>query len=317
MGPGSYRHIFKLLKHVFENFFRRPVIAALAAVLIVLPACGERTVESPEATPAQAQPPATESPEGASPSPSPIPTGMPAMDTPESAATELIAAEQAIRSPDTDPALLPRLGRIQQAAYRKASADPAVKQAALDRAPPGLRDSLAANIKAGEELRRLTKPGTRLPDWNIVEPAPTDELRRYYAEAEAEFGIPWAYLASIHLIETRMGRIRGTSSAGAQGPMQFMPSTWAAYGRGDINDTRDAIFGAARYLKASGAPGNMDRALFAYNHSQYYVDAITIYAQEMLKDERAFLGYYHWQVYYRLPTEDVLLEPGYTAPAAP
>jgi hypothetical protein len=55
----------------------------------------------------------------------------------------------------------------------------------------------------------------------------------------------------------------------------------------------------------------MGKALFAYNHSQRYVTAVTIYAQQMLANERAFLGYYNWQVYYRLPTEDRLLEPGY------
>lgn len=229
-------------------------------------------------------------------------------------ATELIAAEQAIRSPQTNPALLPRLGRIQQAAYRAAVANPEFKTEVLNRAPADLRDNLEANIRAGEQLRRLTKPGTKLPDWTIVEPAPAEELRRYYGEAEAEFGIPWAYLASVHLIESRLGRIRGNSSAGAQGPMQFLPSTWAAYGKGDINNTRDAIFGAARYLKASGAPANMGKALFAYNRSQLYVDAVTIYAQQMLEDERAFNGYYNWQVYYRLPDRDVLLEAGVPIP---
>ncbi len=258
-----------------------------------------------------------ESPGEASPSLSPIPSGTPALDPPEDVATDLIAAERGIRSADTDPARIPRLARIQQAAYRKAVADPAVKQAVLDRAPAELRETFEANIVAGEQLRKLTKPGTSLPDWKIVEPSPAEELRRYYNEAEAEFGIPWAYLASVHLIETRFGRIRGTSTAGAQGPMQFMPPTWAAYGKGDINNTRDAIFGAARYLKASGAPGNMGKALYAYNHSQLYVDAVTLYAKEMLKDESAFIAYYHWQVYYRMPNEDVLLEQGYSAPASP
>lgn len=285
--------------------------------LLVLAACGgdspdDEVTPSPsvEDSPAAPSPP----PSPASPPPSPIPSGTPALDTAEQVATELIAAEQGIRSPDTDPRLLARLGRIQQAAYRKAVADPAVKQVVLDRAPADLRPAFEANITAGEQLRRLTRPGTALPDWNIVEPAPAEELERYYREAEAEFGIPWGYLAAVHLIESRMGRIRGTSTAGAQGPMQFLPSTWAAYGRGDINNNRDAIFAAARYLRASGAPGNMNRALFAYNRSQLYVDAVTLYAQQMLDDPRAFLGYYNWQVYYRLPSEDVLLEPGYQKP---
>ncbi len=283
--------------------------------MMVLGACGDSpsAEDDPSPTPSVSASPSPTP----SPSPSPIPTTTPALDTAEAVATELIAAEQAIRSPQTDPALLPRLGRIQQAAYRAAVADPAFKQAVLAAAPADLRDNLEANIRAGEELRQLTKPGTKLPDWTIVEPAPADELRRYYGEAEAEFGIPWAYLASIHLIETRMGRIRGNSSAGAQGPMQFMPATWAAYGEGDINNTRDAIFGAGRYLKASGAPGNMGKALFAYNRSQRYVDAITLYAEQMLEDEKAFNGYYHWQVYYRLPDRDVLLEAGVPIPQQP
>ncbi len=287
-------------------------MAAAFLLLTLLPGCSGEPAQAPTPTPPASTSPLPSPPE--SPSPSPIPSGTPALDTAQAVASELIAAELAIRSPDTDPLLLPRLGRIQQAAYRAAVANPDFKQAVLAQAPAGLRDNLEANIRAGEQLRRLTRPGTKLPDWTIVEPAPAAELRQHYRDAEAEFGIPWAYLASVHLIETRLGRIRGNSSAGAQGPMQFLPSTWAAYGKGDINNTRDAIFGAARYLKASGAPGNMNKALFAYNHSQLYVDAVTIYAQQMLEDERAYLGYYNWQVYYRLPDGDVLLEAGAVLP---
>jgi membrane-bound lytic murein transglycosylase B len=108
-----------------------------------------------------------------------------------------------------------------------------------------------------------------------------------------------------------MGRIRGVSIAGARGPMQFMPRTWDAYGEGDIDDPHDAIRAAARYLVASGAPGDMRRALFAYNRSENYVDAIANHAEVMKADERAYLGYYHWQVYYRLTTGDVILPVGW------
>ena len=80
--------------------------------------------------------------------------------------------------------------------------------------------------------------------------------------AAATSGCPWRYLAAIHLVETGTGRIRGTSAAGAQGPMQFLPATWEAYGGGgDINDTRDAIHGAARYLAANRAPATWTRAV--------------------------------------------------------
>jgi membrane-bound lytic murein transglycosylase B len=108
-----------------------------------------------------------------------------------------------------------------------------------------------------------------------------------------------------------MGRIRGTSVAGARGPMQFMPGTWEQYGEGDIEDPRDAIRAAARYLRASGAPKDMDRALFAYNRSDAYVRAIRTYAELMGQDPRLYRGYYHWQVYYRHVDGDRLLPVGY------
>jgi len=109
-----------------------------------------------------------------------------------------------------------------------------------------------------------------------------------------------------------MGRIRGTSTAGAQGPMQFLPSTWARWGGGgDINDPHDAIMAAGRYLAASGAPGDLHRALYAYNHSEHYVKAVTIYATQIEANPRAYLAYHAWQVYYITPRGDLWLEEGY------
>jgi membrane-bound lytic murein transglycosylase B len=133
----------------------------------------------------------------------------------------------------------------------------------------------------------------------------------YYKAAEAEFGVHWSYLASINLIETRMGRIRGVSSAGALGPMQFMPATWAAYGEGDVNSDKDAIRAAARYLKASGAPGDMVKAIWHYNHSYKYVRAVMHYADVMRADPNAYRGYHQWQVYYLTSFGDILLPVGY------
>ena len=138
-----------------------------------------------------------------------------------------------------------------------------------------------------------------------------EELQGHYKQAEAAFGVPMQFLAAVHLVETFMGRIRGTSYAGAQGPMQFMPATWAAYGEGDVNDTGDAIRAAARYLRANGAPGDMATALYRYNPSQHYVRAVTKYAEMMASNESAFRGYYHWQVYYLTTTGDIFLPIGY------
>lgn len=231
---------------------------------------------------------------------------------PGALAGRIVAAETAIRSQGTAAAELGRWGRIQQAAYRQLVARPDWRAAVFERVPAALRPVAEANLTAGAELRALTRPVASLPSWRIVAPPPAGDLLRFYREAQGEFGVPWQYLAAIHLVETRMGRIRGSSPAGAEGPMQFLPQTWARYGQGDVNDPRDSILAAARYLAARGAPGDVARALYAYNPSNRYVRAITLYAEQMAADERAFLGYYHWQVYFRTPSGDALLEEGYS-----
>lgn len=85
----------------------------------------------------------------------------------------------------------------------------------------------------------------------------------------------------------------------------------AAFGEGDINDDRDAIRAAARYLRHNGATANMANALFRYNNSQRYVRAITLYAELMRVDPAAYRGYHGWQVYYLTTQGDVLLPVGY------
>ena len=104
-----------------------------------------------------------------------------------------------------------------------------------------------------------------------------------------------------------MGRIDGLSTAGAQGPMQFLPTTWAECCTGDIEDPHDAIVGAAVYLKRSGAPENMDRAILRYNRDTRYLDAVKAYAANMAADERAYLGYHTWEVFYlrQLPAASI------------
>jgi hypothetical protein len=103
---------------------------------------------------------------------------------------------------------------------------------------------------------------------------------RLYQQAAHDYDVDWAVLAGIGRVETDHGRVQNggcaVSSAGARGPMQFMPGTWADYGAGgNICDPVDAIPAAARYLRASGAPGDYHAAILAYNHSeQYYTDVM-------------------------------------------
>lgn len=231
---------------------------------------------------------------------------------PGAIAEEIMRNERAIRDPETPDADIEALAVAQQLAYRRASVDSATSSAVVARVQPELREVARANVTATSDLRRLTKPRTSLPPWRIVRPAPPSELLSYYQEAESRYGVGWEYLAAIHLVETRMGRIRGDSSAGARGPMQFLPSTWGQYGEGgNIEDNRDSIMAAARMLKRNGAPQRMNDALFAYNRSKLYVNGVTLYAQQMRASPRAYLAYHHWQVWYRLESGDVMLPVGY------
>jgi hypothetical protein len=227
-------------------------------------------------------------------------------------ADDLAAAETALHDPATPAADIPALARRAQAIYRALAARPEALPDVLARAPDAVKGAIEANTAAGVELRKLAgNPRTSLPEWRIIPPPPPAELEGYYREAQSRFGVPWQYLAGVHLVETRMGRIRGISEAGAKGPMQFMQPTWDAYGEGDINDPHDAILAAARYLQRNGAPGDMPKALWNYNHSDRYVRAVTLYAQQMEADPRAYLAYHAWQVYYIMTRGDVLLEEGY------
>jgi Transglycosylase SLT domain len=107
-----------------------------------------------------------------------------------------------------------------------------------------------------------------------------------YQAAGSRYGVAWEVLAAINEIETDYGRDLGVSSAGAVGWMQFMPSSWARYGVDangdgirDPDNPADAIFAAARYLRAAGADHDLRRAIFAYNHADWYVNAVLTRAQ--------------------------------------
>jgi hypothetical protein len=108
-----------------------------------------------------------------------------------------------------------------------------------------------------------------------------------YQACGTQYGIPWEVLASINRIETAFGTNLNVSTAGAVGWMQFLPSTWKMYGVDANNDGRkdpfnpvDAICAAARYLRAAGGQDDIRRAVFAYNHADWYVDEVILYAKQ-------------------------------------
>lgn len=230
---------------------------------------------------------------------------------PAQIADDLVADEQAIRDPVTPEPALVAAARRQQVAYRAIGRNPGWDSIIRPKVPASLVATYDRNIDARRQLSAMTAPRDTLPAWRIIPTAPADELLGLYREAEAATGVGWNYLAAINLIETRFGSIAGVSTAGAQGPMQFMPETWAAYGKGDVNSPRDAIMAAGRYLAASGFANNPDRAIFAYNNANEYVRAVKDYAAIIAEDPGAFSGFYRWEVYYYTTAGDVLLPVGY------
>jgi hypothetical protein len=265
-----------------------------------------------------ANPPAVEEPV-----PAPVPVVEPepvAVDLrvprePKELAARLATVERTIRDPAVDDATAGRWGHLQQRIYRTLADDEVLAGAVIAALPAEVAADVETVLHGTKEMARtVLKPKTDLPDWRIVDPKPAAELLGYYREAGAEHGVPWSALAAIHLHETRMGRLRGLSDVGARGPMQFMPETWASVGEGDIESDRDAIRAAARYLARSGWSADPRKAIWAYNNTERYVNAILDFAEVMDRDERAYRGFWGWEVYYKTVQGPIWLSSGYEAP---
>jgi hypothetical protein len=172
----------------------------------------------------------------------------------------------------------------------------------IARLPDRLARDLRTTIGARRGLARLTPPVPRR-QFSTGPALPAGVLLDYYREAQRRFDVAWPVLAAVNFVESAFGRLRNESVAGAQGPMQFIPSTWDAYGMGgDVRDPHDAILGAANYLHASGAPRDYARALYAYNPSPAYVAAVLGYVRQIRRDPRAYFAYHSWQVFVRTPS---------------
>jgi len=157
-----------------------------------------------------------------------------------------------------------------------------------DRSSPPQRKPGGAPTRANPSFS-LSQPGPApigVPNFFIDKFRIPPFLLPIYQSAGIEYGIRWEVLAAINEIETDYGRNLNVSTAGALGWMQFMPATWKQYGVDANGDKKkdpynpvDAIFAAARYLKAAGADKDLRKAIFAYNHADWYVDSVLMRAK--------------------------------------
>jgi membrane-bound lytic murein transglycosylase B len=280
----------------------RSALAVLAAVAVLAPGCAHPVAEPPAAPTASA--------------PTPAPTVRSLATEPTQLAEDLVADERTLRDAGAAEADVTAAASRQQAAYRLLGRHPDWDPIVRPRIPGDLLVDYDLNVDARRRLGAMARPRATLPAWQIVAARPMPELMAYYREAEAAFGVGWNVLAAINFVETAFGRVAGVSTAGAQGPMQFMPSTFAAYGAGgDIHDPRDAIMAAGRYLKANDFAANRDRALYRYNNSWDYVRAVNDYAGVLANDPAGFRSYHRWDVYVTTTAGDVRLPEGYLASA--
>jgi hypothetical protein len=190
----------------------------------------------------------------------------------------------------------------QQRIHILLSGRPRLARAVVADLPARIAAHVRASLRARRMLGRLSTPQP-LNRFATGPARPAGQLLGFYREAQRRFGVSWRVLAAVNLVETAFGRMRNHSTAGAQGPMQFIPATWAAYGMGgDIRDPHAAILGAANYLHANGAPRDYAAALYHYNPSSLYVDAVLAYADRIRRDSRNFFSYNAWQVFVRTPS---------------
>jgi membrane-bound lytic murein transglycosylase B len=216
------------------------------------------------------------------------------LQSPAALVRNLRADERALRTAAGQKFIV--VARDRQLLIRTIAGD-AKEAAAVVKLAPGERD----DIDARRDLEKLSAESPpQVGGVSVGAARHANTILAFYREAQRRFGIRWELLAAINFVESDFGRARTTAKADAQGPMQFEPATWRAYGLGgDVYDERDAILGAANLLAANGGRTNERAALMHYNLSPLYWDAVLHLAHRMATVPTAFREYYAWKLYLR------------------
>jgi hypothetical protein len=293
----------------------RCLLCALGALALAAPATGLAAeagtttavtppAETPAPTPAPeaSTPPAPSTGEAA---PAPVPTpapAAPASGAPSVAATPQVQGEHSQGStpgrvtgssstpgkPSGSGAAKGQTGAIGATGATGSSSSPNVRAGHAAPSPSTLTPSLPLDLESSiQGVPSFFIESFRIPPF----------LLPIYQAAGTAYGIPWQVLAAINEVETDYGRDLSVSSAGAEGWMQFLPAEWLQYGVDangdgfkDPYNPADAIFAAARYLRAAGGDTNIKAAVYSYNHSQAYVDTVMLRAQLLGGSPAQLLG---------------------------
>ena len=240
-------------------------------------------------------------------------TPVPAPSTPTTPTTPTTPSVP--KPPETQPAPSPQGGngpssdggsaqeqsssgrRVQEKSDQSRELGGRIKSRAEDEVSKAKRRGRRSPLRNSDGTPTPSNPGFTdvLPGPSTATGVPNFIIRKFrvppfllpiYQAAGIEYGVRWEILAAINEIETDYGRNLNVSSAGALGWMQFMPPTWAMYGTDGNKDGRkdpynpvDAIFSAARYLKAANYENDVRAAIWAYNHADWYVDSVLLRAR--------------------------------------
>ena len=273
-----------------------PAVIAPAPVESAAPEGTSEPVETPAETPTQAP---TEAPAADSETPAPFPSPVETtLATPSPAATGTATPGH---SPAPTSAPAKGDGKRSPAKANTEQADVKLPKHKPRRKVEKDAKREEVKVEAPELTTSTGAPAPTNPGFSLAMPGPApigvpnffiDKFRippfllSIYQAAGMQYGVRWEVLAAINEIETDYGRNLNVSYAGAQGWMQFMPATWRMYGvdanrdgEKDPYNPVDAIFAAARYLRAAGAESDLRRAIFAYNHADWYVDSVLLRAR--------------------------------------